>query len=161
MPKTALVLLAALYMNAGAQTLESNSFSLKGYFVGMILESCPGESFPAKGHMTGATNCLIPADTLGGVSVSSVFVTLWRGQVVSVGAVLEDRGRNAGGPLVAALAEKYGRPDSTRAHLNEYVWHNGNQRMRFDGYAGSLLAVDNAAIAELRRTNALANKKDL
>jgi hypothetical protein len=153
--------LALIYTLSGAQTLESSSFSLKGYFVGMILESCPGASFPAKGHMTGATNCLIAADTLGGVSVSSVFVTIWRGQVVSVGAVLEERGRNAGGPLVAALSEKYGRPDSTRAHLNEYVWHNGNQRMRFDGYGGSLLASDTAALAELRRINALANKKDL
>lgn len=144
-----------------SQTLEETSFSLKGYFIGMAMESCPGTSLPGEGHLRGTVHCSIPIDTLGGLQATTFIVSIWNGQVVAMSVVLRDRGRHAGGPLVAALSEKFGRPDTSRAHLNEYQWRRAGQQLSFDGYKGSLVATDRVAVDELRRLNAQQNKKDL
>lgn len=153
--------LAAASFLACGQTLEETSFSLKGYFIGMAMESCPDISVPGEGHLRGTLHCSIPIDTLGGLQATTFVVSIWNGQVFAMSVVLRERGRYAGGALVAALSEKFGRPDTSRAHLNEYQWRRAGQQLSFDGYKGSLVATDRVAIEELRRLNAQHNKKDL
>lgn len=154
------LLTCAVALPVGAQTLADTAFALKGYHIGMALDQCPGPSMQLP-NMPGATHCRIEAETLGGDRITTAFVSLWNGQVIALGALLAERGRYAGNALVGALTAQYGQPDTTRAHLNRYVWTRGSQSMAFDGYAGSLIASDTAAMAELRRLAAARNKSDL
>lgn len=148
---------------AVGQPLAETAFELKGYHIGMNLDTCPGpESQPAVGQLAGATNCVLEGiNSLGGTPVRAMFLTLWQGQVISVGALLVDKGRAAGAPLVAALIEKYGLPARSKPHINEYMWAKPGQSLSFDGYAGTLVGFDTAAHAALRRANATKNKSDL
>lgn len=159
--RTACLLALMLAVTAHGQTPDETPFSIKEFAVGMPMESCPGPSQAGTGTLAGSVLCRIPADLLGGTPINAIFVALWQGRVLSVGAFLQKRGRYAAPELVEALTEKYGRPDSSKAHLNEYRWRRNGQDLSFDGYDGTVIATDRAAVDELRRINAKKNSANL
>lgn len=157
----ALALAGGISQSAPAQA-PAAGFSLRGYEVGAPLDSCPdNNTMPAPAFLAGATLCRLAGGELGGTNVSWIFLTLWNGRIISLGAMLPERGRHVGLTLVEALTEKYGPPDASKAHIAVYRWRLPGQEMAFDGYSGSLIATDTGAMADLRKTNAKKNSGNL
>lgn len=154
------VLLATVVAAAAAGSAFAQHFEIKGYGVGRALADCPAET--VKRSVRGrAITCQLGATTVANQPANVVYITIFDGQVTSYGFGLEARGRNASGPLLEALVERFGRPSIERGHVNEYYWDVGTERLALDGWKGLLMVIDRVALERQRREEAQTNKKDM
>lgn len=145
---------------AGAQTAEER-LTLKGIALGQAVEGdCPtGSTVQTK---KAKTLCKMEgAQTFGGHNALGIFMEVFEGKVISVLVVLPRGSSSSYGSVRDALAQKYGKPASSKSHLNQYVWDVGTDKLVFDGWRGSVLSMDLAAGNAADKRQADSAKSDL
>lgn len=152
----ALVLISATAANCAL----AQDFALKDYRLGAPMERCP-ESATKVVPDGPSTTCILGPTTLANQLATEHLVTIYESKISAVTYRLASKGASANSDLLATLKEKFGEPDFSKPHLNEYIWGRDTKRMIFDGWKGYVLLVDRTASDEARKKKAISNKSDL
>jgi hypothetical protein len=152
------ITLTALAFAAGGACAQA--FDLKGYAVGAPMADCPEETIK-RGGKAPEIECHLGPTTLANAPVEHVILSIYEGKLVSVLFFLSKKGQYANGEVRDALMEKFGRPTSTKAHINEYNWLRPGQHLAMNGWQGHIYLYDTEATQRMKTERQQTNKKDL
>lgn len=159
MRKVIFTLIANLFIISSA-IAASDSFSIKEYTLGMKLDSCPEASEKSKIEGKKIT-CILPATTYAGSPVKVMLLNIHSGELVTIGVMFNEKGSSALHDVLGALVERYGSPDVSKAHVNEYSWSKGNQTLLLDGWKGYLILSDMKKNKEISTQEAKSKQNDM
>lgn len=153
-------IVAILAIPVAANAQGTPGMELKGFALGAPMSDCPAGTLQ-RTEKPPELLCLMGPNTLANEPVKSVLISIFDGRVASVMFFLERSGRYAHGNVRDALVEKFGPPDVSKSHLNEYGWRRGPERLALDGWKGHVVMYDSAEQERIRRVRSEAGKKDL
>lgn len=134
-------------------------FAIKGYQLRQEMPTCP-DGKPT--NKPGIVMCHIPIDSYGGEAVKAAAIAVYEGRIIGAMINLANSGRYANGGVKAAIQEKYGDPDITsKPHINDWVWSNGDDKLALDGWKGQVILVDTVKNEEARTNKGRRDKNDL